>query len=477
MLQPGAGHPVIIQGGMGIGVSGWPLARAVSLTGQLGVVSGTALAHVLVRRLEAADPDPALARAIAWFPFPGVVERVQRRYQRLRRSGRKRFSSIPMYTLAPPPHLTELTVLASFVEVALAKRGHDGLVGINLLEKVALPNLPSLYGAMLAGVDYVLMGAGIPRAIPAVLDRLAAYQPASLTVPVIGGADASLTFDPGALAPVAGRAPLRRPHFLAIVSSDVLATVLARKSSGRVDGFVVEGPLAGGHNAPPRVAAASDPTGQPVYGPRDLPDLDRIRALGLPFWLAGSYATAERLAEARRLGAQGVQVGTAFALCRESGLRDDLKASLLRLSARGEASVRTDPRASPTGMPFKVVGLPGTLSDAAVYVQRKRRCDVGYLRQPFRASDGRVGYRCPAEPERDFQAKGGDPADAANRMCLCNGLLATVGLGQRQASGYEEPPLVTAGDDLRTIARFSDGAGASYSAAEVVARLLGELGA
>ena len=477
LLQPRAGHPVIIQGGMGIGVSGWPLARAVSLTGQLGVVSGTALAHVLVRRLEAAEPDPALAGAMDWFPFPDVVDRVRTRYQRPGRAGRRRFSSIAMYTLAPPAHLTELTVLASFVEVALAKRGHDGVVGINLLEKVALPNLPSLYGAMLAGVDYVLMGAGVPRAIPAVLDRLAGHQTAALTIPVMGGEDARLTFDPSALAGGRCLAPLRRPHFLGIVSSDVLATVLARKSSGRVDGFVVETALAGGHNAPPRVAAALDPTGQPIYGPRDLPDLERIRALGLPFWLAGSYATPERLGEARQHGAHGVQVGTAFALCRESGLRDDLKASLLQLSARGDASIRTDPRASPTGMPFKVVALAGTLSEADVYARRRRCCDVGYLRRPFRAADGSVGYRCPAEPERDFQAKGGDPADAANRMCLCNGLLATIGLGQRQASGDDEPPVVTAGEDLRTVARFSGGAGASYSAADVVARLLGELGA
>ncbi|MGD8321328.1 MAG: hypothetical protein PVJ02_12765, partial [Gemmatimonadota bacterium] len=35
--------PVIIQGGMGVGISGWRLARAVSSRGQLGVVSGTAL--------------------------------------------------------------------------------------------------------------------------------------------------------------------------------------------------------------------------------------------------------------------------------------------------------------------------------------------------------------------------------------------------------------------------------------------------
>ena len=44
--------PKIIQGGMGVGVSSWRLARAVSALGQLGVVSGTALDQVLARRLQ-----------------------------------------------------------------------------------------------------------------------------------------------------------------------------------------------------------------------------------------------------------------------------------------------------------------------------------------------------------------------------------------------------------------------------------------
>jgi NAD(P)H-dependent flavin oxidoreductase YrpB (nitropropane dioxygenase family) len=41
--------PVIIQGGMGVAVSSWRLARAVARTGQLGVVSGTALEIVIAR--------------------------------------------------------------------------------------------------------------------------------------------------------------------------------------------------------------------------------------------------------------------------------------------------------------------------------------------------------------------------------------------------------------------------------------------
>src|SRR5512140_3868708 len=69
-------HPLIIQGGMGVAVSGWPLARAVSRLGQLGVVSGTALAIVLARRLQLGDPDGDLRRALAHFPFPHMAARV-----------------------------------------------------------------------------------------------------------------------------------------------------------------------------------------------------------------------------------------------------------------------------------------------------------------------------------------------------------------------------------------------------------------
>ena len=61
-------------------------------------------------------------------------------------------------------------MVTNFVEVFLAKEGHNNPVGINYLEKVQIPHLPSIYGAMLAGVGYVLMGAGIPLHIPGVLE-------------------------------------------------------------------------------------------------------------------------------------------------------------------------------------------------------------------------------------------------------------------------------------------------------------------
>src|SRR5436309_2447589 len=118
-------QPKIIQGGMGVAVSGWKLARAVAMAGQLGVVSGTGLA-------------------------------------------------------------------------------------------------------------YVLMGAGIPRAIPGLLDQLAKGEPAQLKIDVIGsqaGEEFFSTFDPkefwSTTAPV-----LKRPQFLGIVASATLALTLAKKASG-----------------------------------------------------------------------------------------------------------------------------------------------------------------------------------------------------------------------------------------------------
>lgn len=461
---------------MGIAVSGWRLARAVAQTGQLGVVSGTALASVFARQLQRGDPGGHLARAAARFPLPAVAERVWRQYYIPGgKAAESPFKPTPLPSLHPGPAFTELTVLANFAEVWLAKEGHAGRVGINFLEKTQLPTLPSVYGAMLAGVDYVLMGAGIPRSIPGVLDRFARGEPAELKIDITGAGpadDCLSTFDPRAL--FDGPAPeLPRPQFLAIISSATLALTLARKSNGLVNGFIVEGAVAGGHNAPPRGPLQLSATGEPVYGPRDVPELAKIRELGLPFWLAGAFSRPEKLAAARALGAAGVQVGTAFAFCEESGVMADLKRRILRLSRAEPLRVFTDPLASPTGFPFKVLQLFGTLSDEVRYFARERICDLGYLRELYRKADGSTGYRCAGEPVEDYVKKGGSLADTIGRKCLCNGLMATVGLGQLRSGGAEDP-ILTAGDEVAHLARYLPPDRDSYGAADVIRWLLGE---
>ncbi len=204
--------------------------------------------------------------------------------------------------------------------------------------------------------------------------------------------------------------------------------------------------------------------------------MEKIRALGLPFWLAGSYGQAGKLAEALRLGATGIQVGTAFAFCKESGIRPELKRAVIELSRAGAARVFTDPVASPTGFPFKVVQLPGTLSEAAEYAARTRICDLGYLRHPYRKVDGTIGYRCPAEPVEDYLKKGGTLADTEGRKCICNGLPATVGLGQMRTGEDPELALLTSGNDVAQIARLVKPGRETYTAVEVIELLLGEEG-
>ncbi len=467
--------PIIIQGGMGAGVSSWRLAQAVSRQGQLGVVSGTALDQILARRLQDGDPGGHMRRALDHFPFPEMVENIwQKYYIAGGKPAAKPYLRLPMHCKDDARELIELCTVSNFVEVFLAREGHGNPVGINYLEKIQIPHLPSIYGAMLAGVGYVLIGAGIPLRIPGVLDRFVHHEPA--TYPLnITGAQASeylnMVFLPKEFS-ACRLPPLSRPKFLAIIASNTLALTLHKKANGKVDGFVIEGPTAGGHNAPPRGKLQLNAAGEPLYGERDWVDLEKIRGLGLPFWLAGGYGSPEKLRAALAVGATGVQVGTAFAFCNESALRDDYKQALLQRAIAGTARVFTDPLASPTGFPFKVAQLEGTASEREVHLARPRICDLGYLREAYRTLEGTIDYRCPAEPETTYVSKGGNQEETHERKCICNALIANIGHPQVRAEKYIEKGLITSGDDLPEITRFIRNNESRYSAADVVSHLL-----
>ncbi|MFC5956877.1 nitronate monooxygenase [Streptomyces pratens] len=268
----------------------------------------------------------------------------------------------------------------------------------------------------------------------------------------------------------AGPGPLRRPRVLAIVSLPALAAYLNRDEETRPDGSVVEGYSAGGHSAPPRGPLRLDERGDLVYGPRDAPDFTRMAALGLPFWIAGGQCGSDQVRRAGVAGAAGVQVGSVFALCEESGLEGGLRRELIERELAGELTVRNDPAASPTSFPFKVADLPGTLADAGTSAARNRVGDLGHLRTLYRTDRGAIGYRCPAEPAAAHVRKGGTLEEAEGRQCLCNGLLAAVGLGRRRPRGVVEPPVVTTGQDLGFLRHIAPDGG-EYSAEAGVRRL------
>ncbi len=472
--------PTIIQGGMGVAISNWRLARTVSQLGQLGVVSGTGISRILASRLMDGDTSGLMRHALAKFPLAEPVQNILIRY--FIPGGKaldEPYKSQPVPTLNPPKFLDEITAIANFVEVFLAKENHNGMVGINLLEKIQLPNLASLYGAMLAGVDYVLMGAGIPTQVAGILDRLANHEPVSyrLDVEGAGSDDIRIHFDPERIFPGITKllGKLKRPKFLPIISSTSLAQALIRRSEGTIDGFVVEGPTAGGHNAPPRGAIKLNDQGEPIYGDKDIVDLEKMKQFGLPFWLAGSYGHPKQLKRARDAGATGIQVGTAFSLCDESGMETELKKQVLQQVLMQEVQVFTSPNASPTGFPFKIANVPNTMADQDLYNSRKRICDISLLRTVFKDSEGVINYRCAAEPVEDYLAKGGKVEDTVGRTCLCNNLIATAGFPQRRKDGYVEVPIVTFGDDIGTISQFIKPGQISYTAKDVIDKLLGVL--
>lgn len=464
--------PAIISGGMGIWISCWVMSRIVSMMGGMGIVSGTALDIVYARILQNGDPGGHVRRAFAELVrrqpgLSGAVERILREYfieggkpetasykptptARLKRVRNSADGKTSFWE--PGMDFQVLTLAANFAEVWLTKEGHNGSVGINYLRKVERPLPWGLYGAMLAGVDYVAIGAGSPVEIPGMIRRLARHEDAEMPIRVFGtdssSGDFSLCLRPGILG-MHGSAPLLQPKFLAIVSSFLLANALVSNPGSRPYGFIIEGAVAGGHNAPPgKKAFNKRGESMVVYTEADAIDVKAIGGLGLPFWLAGAYGGPEKLKEALALGATGIQFGTAAALSGQSGLAPELRAGALELMARGELKIRTDGRASPSGFPFKVAEIPGTLSEEMVYSARKRICDIGFLQSAYLAPDGNLSFRCPAENEDEYVRKGGKLAHTKGRVCLCNGLLATAGFPQTWPNGYKEPPIVTLGDDL-----------------------------
>jgi len=462
--------PKIIQGGMGAGVSNWHLAKSVSQQGHLGVVSGTALDSILIRRLQRGDMGGHMRRALSHFPRPDMAQRILDEYYIPQgKSSDEPFKLLPMPRLLMKKSSIELLIVSNFVEVFLAKEGHHGKVGINYLMKIQLPTLPSLFGAMLAGIDFVLMGGGLPIAIPGILDSLSRLDPVDLPVYVEDNAQKHHYvhhFDPKAFC-LDLKPDLERPKFLAIISSETAAKTLMRRTTGPIDGFIVENHTAGGHNAPPRKTNQQPDSTTLGYGQKDIPDIERIKSFGKPFWLAGGCASPLDLKNAINQGAEGIQVGTAFAYCDESAILPQIKRQVICRYLKGDLKVLTDFQASPTGYPFKLIHLEHAIRTSEPPMKRNRICDLGYLRHLYSIDETRVGYRCPAEPISHFLKKGGCYNMTIGKKCLCNGLLATIGLGQIR-DGQFELPIVTSGENFSFIPHIVNHVDSGYSAKDVI---------
>ena len=461
----------IIQGGMGVGTSSSRLANTVSRAGQLGVVSGTAVTHSLVRRLQLGDED--VKRAVEQFPYEDIAGLTLDRY--FIQGGKDPQAKFKNPGMPGPKNCDlyqALTVLGSFVEVSMAKEGHSNPVGINLLHKIQSPHLPTLHGAMMAGVDYLLMGAGIPIDIPPTLNALLQHEETSYLIDTAKGSaqpKIQIDFHPETILG-SQKVELHKPEFMPIIASKVLAMKFKRMEND-IAGVIVESSKAGGHNAPPR--------NKVKYGEKDIVTTDELNKIGVSYFLAGDWGYHNSVTDAVAAGAKGVQVGSLFALCEESGFAPEYKHMLIEKMLEREAigkqlRIDTSYRSSPTGYPFKEVPIEGSISTPLAYAEREdgnRICDMGYLREHKVTENGKIVSLCPSEPVDAYVKKGGLIEDTIGRKCICNHLMTTAGIGQIRKNGREELPIFTLGDAApratEIIRKFNPG-GLSYSAANVL---------
>lgn len=507
----------LIQGGMGVYVSNWKLAKSVASTkpGKVaGTISGTALDSVYVRLLQLGDPGGYIKRAFQAFDLKfktNIASEIYKSYYiPFGKRPEERFQGTPMtklrfsdgsvelplgepnrkanYELKIDEKLIKLLIVSGFAETWLAKESHKGLIFMNFLHKIEIPLVYTLYGSMLADIDGVIVGAGNPDGLPALCQKLADHESVQTELNVLykeSGEKFHLVFNPKELENgILTKQSLKKPAFLAIVSLEDLATSLSNSSSMPPDGLIIENFRAGGHNANPVEGIfKKDELGQPIYGEKDVVNLEKIKKTNLPFWLGGGFGSQLKLKEALQSGATGIQVGSLFAMAEESGMKSEHKDAIFK-SFRDKKSDKDIVRTtmySPTGFSFKVAILDGTLSDTTVYENRHRVCDVGLLQQigltkPDNSGKRRLFQRCPAAPLNMYLKNRGIQRNTEDKRCLCNGLLSAAGFPQIHKNGKitEEPSIVTIGENLEEIRRLSRNGQISYSVRDAIDYILGK---
>ena len=329
----------IIQGGMGVGVSLHPLAKSVAREGGLGIVSSACIDRLVSKR------------------------------------NNKKLN----------------TYEAVYEEISLAKTP-GGFVGINIMGALARDFNDSVKGALDAGADAIISGAGLPLNLPAI-------QP------------------PGDTA------------LIPIVSSARALEIICKKWEKlgyRPDAVVLEGPLAGGH-----LGFRIDQVTLESNKLENLfpPVKDTAMKFGdFPVIVAGGIYTHHDIVQFMSKGADGVQMGTRFLATEESSATVSYKEAVIR--AREEDIVVAHRPGSPCGLPFRVI-RQSPMYVSSLQQLRKPKCDKGYVL--MKDAEGKFTV-CPAKE------------DNKDHFCICNGLLSSSGYNPA-----EEEALYTVGTNAYRI--------------------------
>ncbi len=332
----------IIQGGMGVGVSLSPLARAVAVEGGLGIVSSACLDRLVSKR-----------------------------------TGKKTNS-----------------YEAAYEEVSLAKAG-GGFAGINIMCALVRDYEDSVRGALDAGADAIISGAGLPLSLPAI------QQP-------------------------------KETALVPIVSSPRALELICKKwgkMGYRPDAAVLEGPLAGGHLGfkLDQIGLESNILDNLLPPVKDM----AVKYGDFPVIVAGGIYTHHDIVRFLKMGADGVQMGTRFLATEESSASDAYKQAVV--NAREEDIIVAHDPGSPCGLPFRII-RQSSMYVSAVGKKRKPKCDKGYVL--MKDGEGKFS-KCAARESNE------------HHFCVCNGLLSSGGYNPGQ-----EEPLYTAGSNAWRVERI-----------------------
>lgn len=424
--------PRLFQAGMGAGVSRYWLSRKAARLGALGIVSSVGLRTIIVEAVRRGDKQViAMAKT---FPF------AQHRDELLSfaSGGFRHRRAVPQDGYGDVGKLAaRLTVISTFIEVSLAKKGHHGKIGINVMWKLSTSVLPTILGALLAGVDALICGAGVPMELEEIVDSIRAGKTELSFDPLYGTTTpVSFEFNREVVEYLRG-CRYRRPKLIPILSNYAFCRKIVKKWRIPPDFIILEDWKAGGHNQNPRnkVEHSDVSDGIETY-------FDEVLTLGVRVVVAGGFEYGGNRTDFlywRRRGAWGIQVGSRFALCKESGWDRKWRDLIIQMNRRGETVIMTDHEASPTGFAIKVVVVPGTLSDPEVYNRRERSCLYGCLRRGHTFVDPETGETrttliCPAMPLSMYQRLCPDKTReeclkecGGQVVCLCSALLATIG--------------------------------------------------
>jgi nitronate monooxygenase len=276
----------IVQGGMGIGISGNRLAGSVAALGGMGTLSSVDLRR---HHPDLMDQTRELA--------PGDAARQGINH-------------------------ANLVAMEREIQAARARTSGKGLLAMNVMRAVSA-YAATVTKALECGIDAVVVGAGLPLDLP----DLAQDHPKAALIPILSDAR----------------------------GVQLLVKKWERKKR-LPDAIIIEHPrLAGGHLGAAKIADLQDPR---FDFENVVPQVrqffkDAGYEQHIPLIVAGGIRSFEDIARLQALGADAVQLGTAFAVTEESDAHAEFKRVLAE--AREEDMVEFT---SVAGLPARAVGTP-----------------------------------------------------------------------------------------------------------------------